>query len=94
MRLSTKIVFTAVALAAAPMAALAPQAARAADVDVSVNPGIVAFGYSDGYWDRGHAWHAWHNDHDRDAYRHSRNAEYHEWKHDRDRDMGWHERHY
>jgi len=61
---------------------------------ITFSTGNVAIGYSDGYWDRGHAWHAWHNDHDRDAYRHSRNAEYHEWKHDRDRDMGWHERHF
>jgi hypothetical protein len=66
-----------------------PQGAHAGSITFTT--GDVAIGYSDGYWDRGHAWHS---HHDRDAYRHSRNAEYHEWKHDRDRDMGWHERHF
>jgi hypothetical protein len=55
--------------------------------------GNVAIGYSDGYWDHGHRWHAWRADKDREAYREAKNGEYHEWKHDRDKDMGWHERH-
>jgi hypothetical protein len=61
---------------------------------VTFSTGNVGIGYTDGYWDRGHAWHTWDRDADRDAYRASKNAEYHEWKHDRDKDMGWHERHY
>ena len=61
---------------------------------VTFNTGDVGIGYSDGYWDRHHAWHKWSNDADRDAYRKSKEAEYHEWRHDRDKDMGWHERHY
>jgi hypothetical protein len=61
---------------------------------VRFNVGDVAIGYSDGYWDRGHHWHGWRNDHDREAYRADKHAEYHEWKHDRDKDMGWHERHF
>ncbi|MBV8187356.1 MAG: hypothetical protein JOY64_08075 [Alphaproteobacteria bacterium] len=61
---------------------------------VTFSTGNVGIGYSDGYWDRDHAWHEWQRDADRDAYRRSRNAEYHEWRHDRDKDMGWHERHY
>jgi hypothetical protein len=61
---------------------------------VTFSTGNVGIGYSDGYWDRSHAWHAWERDADRDAYRASKNAEYHEWRHDRDKDMGWHERHY
>ncbi len=61
---------------------------------ITFSTGEVAIGYSDGYWDRHHAWHEWRRDADRDAYRRAKEAEYHEWKHDRDRDMGWHERHF
>jgi hypothetical protein len=61
---------------------------------ITFSTGNVAIGYSDGYWDRTHAWHKWDHDADRDAYRRAKEAEYHEWKHDRDKDMGWHERHF
>jgi hypothetical protein len=59
---------------------------------VTFSVGDVAIGYSDGYWDRAHQWHAWERTEHRDTYRAAKNAEYHEWKHDRDKDMGWHER--
>jgi len=61
---------------------------------ITFSTGNVAIGYSDGYWDRAHQWHAWQREEDRRAYRAAKEAEYHEWKHDRDRDMGWHERHF
>lgn len=74
--------------------ALVGSAAGIAYADsITFNAGDVAIGYSDGYWDRQHAWHEWKRDADRDTYRRSKEAEYHEWKHDRDKDMGWHERH-
>jgi len=79
-----KTAIVTVALAAAP-------AAFAQSVTFDV--GNVAIGYNDGYWDRGHTWHAWDQPAHRDAYRVAKGAEYHEWKHDRDKDMGWHERH-
>ncbi len=60
---------------------------------VTFSTGNVAIGYNDGYWDRGHTWHAWENDANRTSYRAAKDAEYHDWKHDRDKDMGWHERH-
>jgi hypothetical protein len=59
---------------------------------VSFDVGNVAIGYSDGYWDHGHAWHTWSRPEDSTAYRAAKGAEYHEWKHDRDKDMGWHSR--
>jgi hypothetical protein len=61
---------------------------------ITFSTGNVAIGYSDGYWDRSHAWHTWAHEQDRTAYQAAKNAEYHDWKHDRDKDMGWHERHY
>jgi len=82
----TKTVIVAVALAAAP-------AGLAFADSVQFDLGNVAIGYSDGYWDRGHQWHAWDRPEHRNAYRAEKNAEFHEWKHDRDKDMGWHERH-
>lgn len=65
-----------------------------AQASVTFDVGNVAIGYSDGYWDRSHAWHSWNRSEDMAAYRAAKNAEWHDWKHDRDRDMGWHERHW
>ncbi len=80
-----KTAIVAVALAGAPAMVFAQS--------VTFDVGNVAIGYSDGYWDRGHTWHAWEKPEYRDTYRAAKGAEYHEWKHDRDKDMGWHERH-
>lgn len=80
------------AVAALVLVGGATAIAHADSITFSTND--VAIGYSDGYWDRRHAWHEWRRDADRDAYRRAKEAEYHEWKHDRDRDMGWHERHF
>jgi hypothetical protein len=85
-RIIEAVFVTAAVALAVPV--LTPQAARA-DVTVTFNPGIVAYGYQDGYWDRDHAWHAWPNDDAVKAYR-ERNAEhYYDRRHDADHDMGW-----
>ena len=60
-----------------------------ADVAVGVGPGGVAFGYSDGYWDRDHHWHGWRNHEEAEHWRAENREHYYDWKHDRDRDAGW-----
>src|ERR1700690_2342673 len=59
-------------------------------VGVSVGFADIGFGYSDGYWDRGHHWHQWANDDERANYRNYQGNHYHDWNHDRDGDDGWH----
>ncbi len=60
MRMPIKTALVALALAGGSFIASHP--ALADNVTVAVGPaGGVAFGYSDGYWDRGHQWHAWRN---------------------------------
>ncbi len=56
---------------------------------LSISFGDIAFGYSDGYWDNGHRWHAWRNDAEARSYRDRHGSNFHDWHHDRDRDMGW-----
>ncbi len=85
----TRISLIALAVAAAPVAFGGPAFAQ---TTVQFDVGNVAIGYTDGYWDHNHTWHAWRRHEDIEAYRAAKNAEYHEWKHDRDHDMGWHER--
>src|SRR5258705_13811106 len=58
MRHIIKGALIALALAGASVTASAPAVAA---VDFSVSLGNAAFGYSDGYWDRDHRWHAWRN---------------------------------
>ena len=82
----------AAAAIAAALATFTISNVAMAQATVTFSTGNVAIGYSDGYWDRTHNWHAWERAEHRDLYRAERNAEFHEWKHDRDKDMGWHER--
>jgi len=57
---------------------------------LSISFGDIAFGYSDGYWDNGHRWHAWRNADEARLYRTHSGSNYHAWHHDRDRgNMGW-----
>jgi len=77
----------ALALAGGALATGLP--ARAASVTV-VTPGI-AFGYSDGYWDQNHGWHAWRDAREARSWRDAHRDHYYAWKHDRDRDLGWRE---
>lgn len=51
--------------------------------------GEIAFGYRDGYWDNGHRWHQWSNDHDYRDYRRHNAGSYRDWNHDRDGSDGW-----
>jgi hypothetical protein len=60
------------------------------NVTVAVSPGGVAFGYSDGYWDRDHHWHAWRNHEEAARFQAENRAHYYNYKHDRDKDHGWH----
>lgn len=60
-----------------------------AAADVTIGVGGIAFGYSDGYWDRSHNWHAWQNKEEADRYRAENRDHYFDWKHDRDNDKGW-----
>ncbi len=66
----------------------------AADVSVNVGTPDVAFGYSDGYWDRNHTWHDWKDQREASAWRDEHRDHYYEWKHDRDPDKGWHDDHW
>lgn len=50
----------------------------------------VAFGYSDGYWDREHHWHAWQNRDDETRFRAANHDHYYDRPHNADRDQGWH----
>ena len=89
METSIKTALVAFALAAASLA-VAP--AMAQNVTVGVGPGGIAFGYSDGYWDQGHRWHAWANAQEAARWRAANRAHYYAWKHDRDHGDGWRER--
>ena len=79
------------ALAGSPIVAAAPAFAA---VDFSISLGNAAFGYSDGYWDRDHHWHAWRNAEEQRYFRDHYREHYAGNRHDRDRndrDQGWRE---
>jgi hypothetical protein len=80
-----------VALALAGTTLTVASGANAASVRISLNLGDVAYGYNDGYWDKGHQWHPWKQKNDMENYKKSAGNQYHDWKHDRDPDKGWHE---
>jgi hypothetical protein len=83
-----KIALFAAALVAGPIAVSAP--AKAA-VAVTFDAGSVAFGYTDGYWDRDHHWHRWHNAHEREDWRAANADHYMAQRHTHDADKGWHD---
>jgi len=68
---------------------VAGQPARADNVTVGVGPGGIAFGYSDGYWDREHHWHQWRNHEEAVHFRAENRAHYYDRRHDHERDEGW-----
>ena len=78
-------------LLAGPLFAGAP--AQAADVSVGVALPGIAFGYTDGYWDRDRQWHAWRNHEEMERWRAANHEHYYAWKHDheREREHGWHD---
>ena len=75
----------ALALTVGVSATSLPAAAQSVTI---TTPGI-AFGYSDGYWDQSHHWHAWRNAQQAAAWRAEHRAHFYNWRHDRDHDMGW-----
>jgi hypothetical protein len=77
---------TALAFAIAGATALS---AHAADTIVTFDPGVVAYGYSDGYWTTKHEWRTWERPEHVEVYRTYPSARYYEYRHDRDPDMGW-----
>lgn len=87
MKMSFKAALVAAALAGGSLAVGSP--AMAQSVGVTVAPGGIAFGYTDGYWDQAHHWHAWKNRAQADRFRADNRAHYYAWKHDRDHDQGW-----
>ena len=90
MKRTIQAMLVAVALTAP---AFAPLAAKA-DVSVTFNPGGVAYGYSDGYWDREHSWHRWPNATAAREWREHNRTHYYAYHHDRDHDMGWRNDHW
>jgi hypothetical protein len=83
-------IFKATGLALSVIAAGAIGAsAYAADVSVTFDPGVVAYGYSDGYWTTRREWRTWEKPEYIEVYRRHPGARYYEYRHDRDPDMGW-----
>lgn len=79
----------AFALVTAPLIASSPSFAAA---DFSISLGNAAFGYSDGYWDRDHQWHAWRSKDEQRYFQTHYRDHYVAERHDRDRndrDQGW-----
>jgi hypothetical protein len=70
-------------------AVIAPPAIAADNVTVGIGGGGIAFGYSDGYWDRGHQWHNWENKDAADRYRSESKDHYYDRKHDAAENQGW-----
>ena len=79
----------AIAIAFAGVSALSLSTAFAADVVVTFDPNVVAYGYNDGYWSRTHTWHAWEQPAHREVYQRTPNVQYYEYAHTRDADQGW-----
>lgn len=88
MKRKIEVALVALALAGVSLAVGLPVPARA-DIHVSIDPGSVAFGYSDGYWDRDHHWHAWRNREESDWYREHYRDHYYDRKHEAEREQGW-----
>ena len=79
-----------IALALTSTALATQSTASAARVGIALDFGNVAFGYQDGYWDRGHRWHRWHHG-EMARYQLVSANHYYGWRHDRDADHGWHD---
>ena len=75
MKYVIKAALLAATFASVPLIGAAPANARA-HVAVTFDFGNVAFGYTDGYWDRDHRWHRWRNAEERRRYRELYRAHY------------------
>ena len=86
MKTSLKAVLLALAVSAVSLGAA--QAAEHVELDF----GSIAFGYTDGYWDRGHHWHRWAHHRDWERWRDEHRDHAFEYRHTHDRDHGWRDR--
>ena len=85
-----KMALIALAMGTATLGLGAP---AKAEVAVAVGPGGgIAFGYTDGYWDRAHAWHRWENRRALAEWRAEHRAYYYAHRHTYYRYGGWRER--
>ena len=90
MKHSFKTVAIALALAGSTVSTLAIMTpASAADVAVTFDPGTVRYGYNDGYWDNGRAFHTWAQPEHMTTYRAYKGAQYYDYPHTRDSNQGW-----
>jgi hypothetical protein len=83
-----KTILKSVAAAALALSVIGGSA-LAADVAVTFDPGIVAYGYTDGYWTTKREWRTWEKPEYIEVYRKHPGARYYEYSHDRDADLGW-----
>jgi hypothetical protein len=85
-----KVTAIALALAGSTVATLSiVSPASAADTVVVFDPGTVRYGYNDGYWDNGHAWHTWAAPEHMTTYKTYKGAQYFDYAHTRDTNQGW-----
>ena len=87
MRIILKGALVALVMAGASIGATSP--VSAANVRISIDPGVVAFGYSDGYWDHDHNWHRWRDAREARMFREQNRERYWHRRHDRERNAGW-----
>lgn len=73
----------------APPPVFAPPPPPPAQVSFGFNARNVAFGFSDGYWDRSHAWHRWPSPAARRSWRARYPAHFFPHPHTRYRHAGW-----
>lgn len=86
-----KIALLAFTCIASSVAATTP--ASADNVTVTIGPGGLAFGFSDGYWDQNRHWHRWRNDYERDRFRRAYPSYYTHRRHDHVNGWGWRDDH-
>jgi hypothetical protein len=84
MRTSMKLLLAAGIVCATGLAATAPVTAQPRGFSFRI--GDVGMAYDDGYYDRGHRWHAWRHAREREWYRVNYRNNYRGMRHDRDHD--------
>ena len=70
------------------LSSLAVSVPAVARTGVRIDFGNVGIGYRDGYYDRAHSYHRWHQ-RDASAYRSQYHDTYRDMRHDRDHNRGW-----
>jgi hypothetical protein len=84
------VALAGLALAGATFAMTPARADSVSTTTVTTQSG-PAFGYTDGYWDRGHAWHHWKDHGDMVHFEKSYHAHYYNGAHTGYPGSGWHE---